>query len=121
MKFANTALAAVSLLSSAGLTTAAAPHVVQVRAEDLKVKRVGGAHFKVSQIHNDFFSQHGKGPRALGKVYQKYGKECPVRLRHVLAKIFKDLHIDMPEYLRGDKYATTDDDDDDDEPDDQGI
>ncbi|KAL2199999.1 aspartic peptidase domain-containing protein [Corynascus similis CBS 632.67] len=86
MKFAAVALAA-SLV-------AAAPRVVKVDPSDIKPRRLGGAKFKLGQIHNDLFRQHGRGPRALAKAYEKYNIELPPTLLEVVQKILKDLGID---------------------------
>jgi len=74
MKFSVAAVAA-----TAGLA-AASPVAVQVHPEDLKVSTLGGATFRVRTVYNKDFSQIGKGPRALGRVYQKYGMEMPAEL-----------------------------------------
>ncbi|KAL2154393.1 hypothetical protein VTH82DRAFT_3069 [Thermothelomyces myriococcoides] len=86
MKFAVFALAA-SLV-------AAAPRVVKVDPSDIKPRRLGGTKFKLPQIHNDFFRQHGRGPRALAKAYEKYNIELPPDLLHVIRGILRDLGIE---------------------------
>ncbi|AEO53939.1 hypothetical protein MYCTH_2295885 [Thermothelomyces thermophilus ATCC 42464] len=86
MKFAALALAA-SLV-------AAAPRVVKVDPSDIKPRRLGGTKFKLGQIHNDLFRQHGRGPRALAKAYEKYNIELPPNLLEVVQRILKDLGIE---------------------------
>lgn len=88
MKFAALAFAA-SLV-------AAAPRIVQVNPSDIKPRRIGGSKIKLPQIHNDMFRQHGKGPRALAKVYEKYDIELPQELRDVVQKILGELGIELP-------------------------
>ncbi|KAL2017717.1 hypothetical protein VTK56DRAFT_1742 [Thermocarpiscus australiensis] len=90
MKFANLAVAA--FVAPVALVTAA-PRVVQVQPSDIKVKRAGGSAFKLAQVHNDLFIEHGKGPRALARVYQKYNIEMPQELVAVLRQIMADLGI----------------------------
>ncbi|KAK4152440.1 aspartic peptidase domain-containing protein [Chaetomidium leptoderma] len=88
MKFAVVALAA-SLV-------AAAPRVVQVHPSDIKPRNIGGSKIKLPQIHNDMFRQHGKGPRALAKVYEKYDIELPPGLKDIVQKILQELGIELP-------------------------
>ncbi|GAB1310884.1 hypothetical protein MFIFM68171_01094 [Madurella fahalii] len=95
MKFASLAAVAASLVAPATLV-AAAPRVVQVHPSDIKVRNVGGSSFKLPQIHNDMFKQHGKGPRALAKVYEKYNMELPPTLRAVVRKILQELGVKIP-------------------------
>lgn len=95
MKFANLAVAVASLVAPATLV-AGAPRVVQAQPADLKPRKIGGSTFRLSQVHNDMFRQHGKGPRALAKAYEKYEIELPPTLLGVLRKIFKELGIDIP-------------------------
>ncbi|KAK3341431.1 aspartic peptidase domain-containing protein [Lasiosphaeria hispida] len=90
MKLISLAATAASLLSSAGLVEGA-PRVVQVAPEDLAVSTLGGATFRVPQVRNLQYSQIGKGPRALAKVYQKYGKPMP----KTLVKVLEDISIKM--------------------------
>ncbi|KAH6650210.1 aspartic peptidase domain-containing protein [Chaetomium tenue] len=85
MKFAAFAFAA-SLV-------AAAPRVVQVHPSDIRPRRLGGNKFKLPQIHNDLFRQHGRGPRALAKAYEKYDIELPTDLIEVVQKILGELGI----------------------------
>lgn len=85
MKFASAAAFAASLLSSIPLA-AAVP---------LEPRRIQGRSFKLSQVHNVHFKQHGKGPRALAQAYEKYDLELPDTLRLVLHKILEDLGIDL--------------------------
>lgn len=92
MKFASVTAVATSLIASATLV-AGAPRVVQVQPRDLKVRKIGGSSFKLSQIHNDMFKQHGKGPRALAKIYEKYEVELPSDLVVLLQKIAQELGI----------------------------
>lgn len=95
MKLASLATVAAALVAPATLV-AAAPRVVQVHPSDIKVRNVGGSSFKLPQIHNDMFQQHGKGPRALAKVYEKYNMELPPNLRAVVRKILQELGIKIP-------------------------
>ncbi|KAK4128842.1 acid protease [Parathielavia appendiculata] len=88
-----TALAFAASLAGPVLV-AGAPRVVQVHPSDIRPRRVGGARIKLPQVHNDNFRQHGKGPRALAKVYEKYGIEMPQELVVVLQKILEDLGIE---------------------------
>ncbi|KAJ4367788.1 hypothetical protein N0V85_009129 [Neurospora sp. IMI 360204] len=88
---------ATSVLSTAGLV-AGDPNVIQVRAEDLKVRKHGGHSFKISQIFNHKY-QHkvkGKGIRDVAKVYQKFNMEFPDHLREALIKVFGDLSLKVP-------------------------
>ncbi|KAK4105448.1 acid protease [Parathielavia hyrcaniae] len=91
MKFTTLAFAA-SL--AAPVLVAGAPRVVQAHPSDIRPRRVGGARIKLPQVHNDNFRQHGKGPRALGKVYEKYGLEMPKELVVVLQKLVEDMGIE---------------------------
>ncbi|KAJ4296048.1 hypothetical protein N0V88_004750 [Collariella sp. IMI 366227] len=93
MKFTAIALAA-SLAAPA--LVAGAPHVVQVHPSDIKPRHVGGSRIKIPQIHNDKFRQHGKGPRARAKVYEKYEVKMPNDLQVVLAKVFAEMGIKAP-------------------------
>ena len=87
MKFAALALAA-SLV-------AAAPRVVH-NPSDIKPRRIGGGRIKIPQVHNHKFKQHGKGPRALAKVYRKFDIELPSDLVDVLQQIMQDLGLPVP-------------------------
>jgi hypothetical protein len=89
MKFTAFAAFAASLV-------AAAPRVVQVHPSDIRPRRLGGQKFKLPQIHNDMFRQHGRGPRALAKVYEKYDIEPPTDLIEVVQKILIELGINPP-------------------------
>ena len=80
MKFASLTAAA----AAAGLV-AAAP------APGLEVSTLGGATFRVRQVHNPRYNQIGRGPRALGRVYQKYGLEMPVELVATLQSISEQI------------------------------
>jgi hypothetical protein len=95
MKFTSLTTVATSLVASAALV-AGAPRVVQVQPRDLKVRKIGGSSFKLPQIHNDMFKQHGKGPRALAKIYEKYHVELPSDLVDLLRKIAQELGIKTP-------------------------
>ncbi len=91
MKFAALALAA-SLV-------AAAPRVAQVNPSDIKhvkPRKIGTGRIKVPQVHNHKFKQHGKGPRALAKVYRKFDIELPSDLVDVLQQIMQDLGLPVP-------------------------
>ncbi len=91
MKFAALALAA-SLV-------AAAPRVAQVNPSDvkhMKPRKIGTGRIKVPQVHNHKFKQHGKGPRALAKVYRKFDIELPSELVDVLQQIMQDLGLPVP-------------------------
>ncbi|AEO66078.1 uncharacterized protein THITE_2113898 [Thermothielavioides terrestris NRRL 8126] len=90
MKFALLAFA-TSLVAST--LVAGAPRVVRVHPSDIKPRRTGGTRFKVSQIHNANFRQHGKGPRALAKVYNKFNIELPSDLADVLQTILTELGL----------------------------
>ncbi|KAK3394645.1 aspartic peptidase domain-containing protein [Podospora didyma] len=92
MKFFEHAVAAISLLSSASLV-AGAPHVFEVTPKEFKVSTLGGATFKISQVYNTNFKQAGKGPRALGKVYSKFGVDFPPELAAVLKALLDQLRI----------------------------
>ncbi|KAL2161527.1 hypothetical protein VTH06DRAFT_8089 [Thermothelomyces fergusii] len=81
-------------LALAASLVAAAPRVTQVDPSDLKPRRLGGTKFRLPQIHNHFFRQHGRGPRALAKAYEKYNVEMPPGLLAVIRKILKDLGIE---------------------------
>lgn len=89
MKFATFAAFAASLV-------AAAPRVVQVHPSDIRPRRLGGHKFKLPQIHNDMFRQHGRGPRALAKAYEKYDIELPTDLVEIVQKILTELGINLP-------------------------
>jgi hypothetical protein len=91
MKFTALAFAA-SLVAPA--LVAGAPRVVQVHPSDIRPRRAGGSRFKLPQVYNENFKQHGKGPRALAKVYEKYGVEMPQELVQVLQKILEELGIE---------------------------
>ncbi|KAK4145531.1 aspartic peptidase domain-containing protein [Dichotomopilus funicola] len=83
-------------LAFAASLVAAAPRVVQVQPSDIKPRRIGGTRFKLPQVHNEVFHQHGKGPRALARVYQKYGLEVPTELLDVVQKILGELGLGQP-------------------------
>ncbi|KAK0729125.1 aspartic peptidase domain-containing protein [Apiosordaria backusii] len=87
------AVAAASLFSATEV--AAAPQVIQVNPSDLKSRNVEGRSFKLAQIKNVHFNQHGKGPRALAQVYEKYDIELPETLLAVLNQILLDIGIDL--------------------------
>jgi len=80
MKFASLTAAA----AAAGLV-AAAP------APGLEVSTLGGATFRVRQVHNPRYNQIGRGPRALGRIYQKYGLEMPAELVATLQSISEQI------------------------------
>ncbi|KAK1782714.1 aspartic peptidase domain-containing protein [Copromyces sp. CBS 386.78] len=105
MKFPIVAAVAASVLSTAGLV-AGDPHVSQVRAEDLKVRKHGGHSFKVSQIFNHKYQQKvkGKGIRDVAKIYEKYNLKLPDHLRQALLRVFADLGVKVP----GTIHALTD-------------
>jgi hypothetical protein len=89
MKFATFAAFAATL-------AAAAPRIVQIEASDIKPRRIGGSKIKLPQIHNDHFKQHGKGPRARLKVYEKYDLALPKDLVDVVQKILKEIGFEAP-------------------------
>ncbi|KAK4205271.1 aspartic peptidase domain-containing protein [Triangularia verruculosa] len=93
MKFWS-AVAAASLLSATEV--AAAPQVHQVNPSDLKSRNIEGRSFRLAQIKNVHFNQHGKGPRALAAVYEKYNIELPPTLLAVLHQILLDIGFDLP-------------------------
>jgi hypothetical protein len=88
MKFATFALAAT--------LAAAAPRIVQIEASDIKPRRIGGSKIKLPQVYNGNFKQHGKGPRARLKVYEKYERELPKDLVDVVQKILKEIGFELP-------------------------
>ena len=88
MKFATFAFAAT--------LAAAAPRIVQIEASDIKPRRIGGSKIKLPQIYNGNFKQHGKGPRARLKVYEKYELELPKDLVNVVQKILKEIGFEPP-------------------------
>ncbi|KAK0618108.1 aspartic peptidase domain-containing protein [Bombardia bombarda] len=129
MKLSALAATAVSsLLFSAGLVEGA-PRIVQVRAQDFKISTLGGSTFKISQVHNEKFSQVGKGPRALARVYHKYGLQLPPQLVAALEEILKELGLvgkHKPSksgsglFKNGTLFSNGTDGADDDDDDDQG-
>lgn len=75
-----------------GLAAAAASAgLVAAAPKGYKVSTLGGATFSVPQVYNDHYSQIGKGPRALAKIYQKYGMEMPAGLVSTLDVISKKI------------------------------
>ena len=98
MKFGVFALAA-SLV-------AAAPRVVRVDPSDLKPRNIGGSRIKLPQVHNHKFKQHGKGPRALAKVYRKFNIELPQDLVDVLQQIMQDLGLPVPTVKAPKKHSS---------------
>jgi hypothetical protein len=88
MKFATFAFAAT--------LAAAAPRIVQIEASDIKPRRIGGSKIKLPQVYNGNFKQHGKGPRARLKVYEKYESELPKDLVDVVQKILKEIGFELP-------------------------
>jgi hypothetical protein len=94
----NLKMKLILLFASVALA-AAVPRVVQVHPSDIKVRNVGGSSFKLTQVHNDMYRQHGKGPRALAKVYQKYGLEMPATLRAVVSQILLEMGVELPHKL----------------------
>ncbi|KAK0667165.1 aspartic peptidase domain-containing protein [Cercophora samala] len=92
MKF-WTAVAAASLFTASEV--AAAPQAIQARPSDLKSRNIEGRSFKLAQIKNVHFNQHGKGPRALAAVYEKYDIELPETLLMVLRQILLDIGFDL--------------------------
>ncbi|EGZ78308.1 endothiapepsin precursor [Neurospora tetrasperma FGSC 2509] len=100
MKFPIVAVAA-SVLSTAGLV-AGDPHVIQVRAEDLQVRKQGGHSFKISQIFNQKYQDKvkGKGIRDVAKVYTKFNMKFPDHLREALVRVFGDLGVKIPGNLQ---------------------
>lgn len=83
---------AAAVAATAGLA-AASPVITQVRAEDLKVSTLGGATFRVRTVYNKDYSPVGKGPRALGRVYQKYGIEMSSGLISTLEEIAQKMSV----------------------------
>ncbi|KAK4192837.1 aspartic peptidase domain-containing protein [Podospora australis] len=96
MRFNSFAIAATSLLSASSVSAIPRPHVIEVNPSDIKPRNLQGRAFKISQVTNVHFHQHGKGPRALAQVYEKYGLEIPEDLLVILRKIMEDLGIDLP-------------------------
>lgn len=94
MKFTSITATVASLLPFA--IAAPRPRVVQVNPSDLTITALGGKSFKVSQVYNSNFRQRGKGPRALAKVYQKYGLQMPQNLLDVLASLLEELGLETP-------------------------
>ncbi|KAK4216041.1 hypothetical protein QBC37DRAFT_106610 [Rhypophila decipiens] len=94
MKLNGVSAFAASLLLSAVPFASARPRVVQVNPSDLAITTLGGKSFKVSQVYNTNFSQKGKGPRAVAKVYQKYGLDVPQNLVQILQALLKELDLD---------------------------
>ncbi|KAK3383831.1 aspartic peptidase domain-containing protein [Lasiosphaeria ovina] len=92
MKFFTHAAAAASLLFSAGLVFGA-PRVVEVRPKDFEISTLGGSTFTLSQVHNSRFKQLGKGPRALAKVYAKFGLDFPPELLELLDALLIELGL----------------------------
>ncbi|KAK0656632.1 aspartic peptidase domain-containing protein [Cercophora newfieldiana] len=105
MKFST----AAAVAATAGLA-AASPVVTRVRAEDLEVSTLGGATFRVRTVYNRDYSPIGKGPRALGRVYQKYGVEMSGGLLDTLEEIAQKMavktHFSSP-FRRRDADNTT--------------
>jgi hypothetical protein len=83
----------LAALAFAASLVAAAP---QAHSSDIAARKVGGTRIKLPQVHNDNFQQHGKGPRALAKVYEKYHVELPGDLLAVLEQLAKDLTVSPP-------------------------
>jgi hypothetical protein len=83
---------AAAVTATAGLA-AASPLVTRVRAEDLKPSNLGGATFRVRIVENRDFNSIGKGPRALGRVYQKYGVEMSEGLLAALESIAEKMNV----------------------------
>lgn len=88
MKVTSSAVAA-SILSSANLCSAR--NIIESVLLDLVPSSLGST-FRVPQVHNENFVQHGRGPRAVAKTYQKYGVEIPDNLVTVLQNlVFTDM------------------------------
>jgi hypothetical protein len=83
---------AAAVTATAGLA-AGSPVVTQVRPQDLKVSTLGGATFRVRTVENRDFNPIGKGPRALGRVYQKYGVEMSDGLVAALESIAEKMNL----------------------------
>lgn len=86
----------LAALAFAASLVAAAPRVPQGHSADILPRKVGGTRIQLPQVHNDNFQQHGKGPRALAKVYEKYHVELPGDLLAVLEQLSKDLTFSPP-------------------------
>ncbi len=96
MKFAGAAAAvAASVLSSSGLV-AALPLSVVVSPEQFGVAVLGGQTFTVGQVANENFITQQKGPRALAKVYAKFGASVPDELIQLLLQLLEELGIQIP-------------------------
>ncbi|KAK3329691.1 aspartic peptidase domain-containing protein [Apodospora peruviana] len=100
MKFTGIAAAAASLLALADLVIGA-PRVVVVNPSDFQISTLGGATFKISQVYNKKFRQLGRGPRAVAKVYQKFGLDFPPQLLEILEALLQELGISVPGASRG--------------------
>ncbi|KAK3941528.1 aspartic peptidase domain-containing protein [Diplogelasinospora grovesii] len=99
MKFFHHAAAAASL---AGLAVAA-PRVIEIGPADFSISVLGGSTYKLPQVYNEHFRQVGKGPRAIAKVYQKFGIEFPPELLAILEQLLEELGITIPGITNGGK------------------
>ncbi|KAK3694056.1 aspartic peptidase domain-containing protein [Podospora appendiculata] len=100
MKLLSLAGVTASLLSSAGLVNGA-PRITVVHPKDFTISTLGGNTFKIAQVHNEKFNPVGKGPRALAKVYQKYGLDFPPELLAILEEILIQLGLSLPKPAKG--------------------
>ncbi len=89
MKFGSVAAAAASILSSAGLVTA----LVIVEPSNFEISILGGSTFRLQQQANENYNMVGRGPRALAKVYTKFGLQLPDELLLLLEEILEELGL----------------------------
>ncbi len=89
MKFGSAAAVAASLLSSAGLVTA----LTVVEPAKFEVSILGGSTFRLQQQANENYNMVGRGPRALGKVYTKFGLSLSDELLQLLEEILEELGL----------------------------
>jgi hypothetical protein len=93
MKFISITAVAASVLLSAGLSAAR----VIIGPEKFIIEVLGGGTMRIPQVYNEHFIQLGRGPRAVGKVYQKFGTQfgisMPEDLTTLLLEIFLELQL----------------------------
>ncbi|KAH8899317.1 Asp-domain-containing protein [Thozetella sp. PMI_491] len=89
MKFSSAAAVAASLLSSAGLVTA----LTIIEPSKFEITVLGGSTFRLQQQPNKNYNMVGRGPRALAKVYTKFGLSLPPELLLLLEEILLELGL----------------------------
>jgi hypothetical protein len=90
MQFLSSAALAVCLLSPAGLSAAISPRFL-LHPSEIEIAVLGGSAIRLPQVYNENFSQLGRGPRSVGKAYQKFGVAFPDDLTSLLEEILAEL------------------------------